>query len=263
MKRVLLIALLLTWVSAGHANEEITVELPGGATMEFVWIGPGIFMMGSPKSEEGRFDNEGPQHQVTISRGFYLGKHEITQGQWEAVMGTRPWGGQDYVQSNANHPAVYISWEDMQSFVRKLNQSEGSEVYRLPTEAEWEYACRAGVTSRWPFGTSESDLEAYAWYRANAWDAGLQYAQPVGQKRPNAWGLYDMLGNVFEWCQDCHGSYLSGSQTDPTGPAGGSYRVGRGGYFSGDPRVVRSAFRGGYKPDFCGSALGARLLRIR
>jgi len=121
----------------------ITVDLPGGATMEFVWIEPGTFTMGSPSSESGRDWDEGPQYAVTISRGFYLGKYEITQGQWEAVMGTTPWSGEDYVQSNSQHPAVYISWDDMQELIQKLNDAAGEAIYRLPTEAEWG-SMRAG-----------------------------------------------------------------------------------------------------------------------
>jgi formylglycine-generating enzyme required for sulfatase activity len=245
------------------AGQTLTARLPGGASMEFVWIESGTFTMGSPVSEAGRSEREGPQHRVTISRGFYLGKYEITQGQWEAVMGTRPWSGKEYVQSNANHPAVYISWDDMQSFVRRLNQVEGSEKYRLPTEAEWEYACRAGATTRWPFGDRESDLGAYAWYNDNSWKVGLQYAQLVGQKRPNAWGLCDMLGNVLEWCQDYLGDYSGSTQIDPTGPTSGSHRVGRGGRFRYDPRTVRPADRGYYAPGHRSGGVGARLLRTR
>jgi formylglycine-generating enzyme required for sulfatase activity len=251
-----------------HTGQTLTARLPGGATMEFVWIEPGTFMMGSPESEEGRSDNEGLQHKVTISRGFYLGKFEITQWQWELVMGTHPWVGQNYMQANANHPAVYISWNDLQEFLRKLNQAEEAEVYRLPTEAEWEYSCRAGTTSRWPFGNRESDLNAYAWYSANAWEAGLQYAQPMGQRQPNTWGLYDMLGNVLEWCQDSYGDYLGGWRTDPLGPAplgpaDNDTHVGRGGSFSSASRQTRSAYRVDLFEDARSSNIGARLLRTR
>ena len=136
----------------GSHGGELVVSLPGGAEMEFVWISPGTFQMGSPNSEAGRNSNEGPVHEVEISQGFYLGKYEITQGQWESVMGETPWSGQSYVQSNSSHPAVYISWEDMRRFAAKLNSEAGEAVYRLPTEAEWEYACRAGTQTQWSFG---------------------------------------------------------------------------------------------------------------
>lgn len=136
MKRILLIVLPLVWVGAGSANEEITVDLPGGATMEFVWIEPGMYMMGSPESEPGRYSDESPQHEVTITWGFWLGKYELTQEQWKSVMGTAPWLGQDYVQTNPNHPAVYISWDDVQDLIEKLNEATGEAIYRMPTEAE-------------------------------------------------------------------------------------------------------------------------------
>ena len=242
--------------------ETITADLPGGATMALVWIEPGAFTMGSPFSEEGRLESEGPQREVTIGQGFYLGKYEITQYQWESVMGTRPWSGQSNVQANPDHPAVYVSWDDMQEFVRELNQAQGAEAYRLPTEAEWEYACRAGTSSRWPFGENESDLESHAWYRPNTWDAGMQYGQTVGQKHPNAWGLYDMLGNVFEWCQDWYGDYPSSAQTDPMGSITGSYRVKRSGGFANLARYVRSASRSANTSDTRNDVIGARLLRM-
>jgi formylglycine-generating enzyme required for sulfatase activity len=242
----------------------LTEDLPGGVTMDFVWIEPGTFTMGSPDTEEGRFDDEGPQHEVTISQGFYLGQFEITQGQWEGVMGTRPWEGEDFVQSNPSHPAVYISWEDMQGFVARLNDAADEEVYRLPTEAEWEYAARAGTVTRWSFGDDESQLGEYAWYRDNAWDIGLQWGQPVGTKLPNPWGLYDMYGNVWEWVQDWYGEtyYSESPGIDPQGPSSGSIRVLRGSSFDNFARHVRSADRGLFDPAFRGF-FGVRLLRTQ
>ena len=188
-------------------------------------------MMGSPSSEKGRYDDEGPVHEVTISKGFYLGKYEVTQGQWEGVMGTTPWRGKDYVRSGSDYPAVYVSWDDAQEFISRLNSAAGSEVYRLPSEAEWEYACRAGTTTRWSFGDDESQLTHYAWYGAyRRGDVGEKYGHRVGTKRANPWGLYDMHGNVSEWVQDWKGDYSSSSVVDPLGPSTGSYRVVRGGY---------------------------------
>ena len=249
----------------GVAGESRSFSLPGGGEMAFVWIEPGGFQMGSPESEEGRWDREGPVHEVEISRGFYLGKYEVTQGQWEAVMGTTPWSGEDYVLSNSSHPAVYISWEDVQEFVDKLNAASGSAVYRLPTEAEWEYACRAGTSTRWSFGDDESDLTDYAWYYDNAWAAGKEYAQPVGLKRANPWGLYDMHGNVWEWVNDWYSSgyYNSSPRVDPPGPSSGSARVFRGGAFYDDAQDLRSAQRYYYSPGYRSIDIGARLLRIR
>ena len=249
-------------IGAGAPGQSLTANLLDGATMDFVYIPSGTFMMGSPSNEVGRYNDEGPQHSVTITKGFYLGKYEVTQGQWEAVMGTRPWQGRQYVQSNANHPAVYVSWNDAQAFVQKLNEAAGRTWYRLPTEAEWEYACRAGTTTRWSFGDDESKLGDYAWYMANAWDVGLQYAQPVGTKLPNPWGLYDMHGNVWEWIQDRYGSYTSGSKVDPTGAPTDSGRVARGGSFSNPAWLVRSANRDRYAPSSGSLGFGFRLLRI-
>ena len=268
--------LLSVWALTGAQGDKLPLvgdvlieELPGGVLMEFVWIEAGTFTMGSPLSESGRQSDEGPQHLVTISEGFWLGKYELTQGQWESVMGTRPWSGKvsqsgkGYIQSNPMHPAVYISWNDVQVLTDKLNQQEGSEVYRLPTEAQWEYACRAGTTTRWSFGDDKSRLGEYAWGRDNAWDVGEQYAHAVGTKLPNPWGLYDMHGNVFEWCEDRYGSYTSGSQVDPQGPASGSSFVLRGGdFFDFNARHSVSADRAYGSLYYHSDHVGARLLRM-
>jgi len=258
---------------APKAGDEITVNLPGGLGMEFVWIEPGAFNMGSPESEPGRSPEEGPLHEVTISQGYWLGKYEITQGQWAAVMGTKPWLGQSYVQDNPSHPVVYVSWNDMQEFVERFNEvseekeywlpSEAEYEYMLPSEAQWEYACRAGTTTRWSFGEHENKLGEYAWYRDNVWDAGLQHAQSVGTKLANPWGIHDLHGNVYEWVQDLYGPYSGESQTDPTGPATGLYRVVRGGYFVYTAPGVRSADRHFNSPVFRGNFIGARLVRAR
>ena len=229
----------------GDSTDEVReFSLPGGASMEFVWIEPGVFQMGSPDSELGRRGDE-DLHEVEISQGFYLGKYEVTQGQWEAVMGETPWAGGGKVLEHPSHPAVYISWYDVQRFIDKLNAASGSSVYRLPSGAEWEYACRAGTQTRWSFGDDVRQLEDYAWY--NACDVGECYARAVGMKRPNPWGLYDMHGNVWEWVQDDY-SY-------------GSYRVMRGGDFNDGAQYVRSAYRGFSSPDGRYTNLGVRLVR--
>ena len=255
--------LLLSMVgSLVEANPEKTFILPGGAEIEMVWVEPGTFVMGSPSSEPGRWSDEGPQHEVTIAQGFYLGKYELTQGQWESVMGTTPWVGHSSVQEAPNNPAVWISWDQVQTLIDSLNAAESSEVYRLPTEAEWEYACRAGTTTRWSFGDDESQLGRYAWYRDNARNAGEDYAYEVGLKLPNPWGVYDMHGNVWEWVQDRYAIvYPSSSQVDPTGPSMGKYRVARGGFFGCSAQCTRSADRIHDWTDGYGHYLGARLLR--
>jgi formylglycine-generating enzyme required for sulfatase activity len=172
-------------VAASAQQEELVVDLPVRATMAFVWIEPGTFTMGSPHSEAGRHDDEGPLHEVQISRGFWLGKYEVTQGQWQAVMGSAPWVGQPLAVEHPNHPAVNVSWNGLQEFIARLNRIEGEPVYRLPTEAEWEYACRAGTRIRWSFGDDEMALGDYAWFQGNARDVGQFYGHAVGMKLPN------------------------------------------------------------------------------
>ena len=242
----------------------LVASLPGGAEMAFAWIEPGVFQMGSPSSEKGHWRDEGPVHEVEISEGFWLGKYEVTQEQWEAVMGTTPWSGKSYALSDPSHPTVYISWDDVQEFIGRLNAA-GSAVYRLPSEAEWEYACRARSTTPWSFGDDERRLTHYAWYNDNAWDVGEEYAHAVGTKLPNAWGLYDMHGNVWEWVQDWYdgGYYNSSPRVDPPGPRSGSNRVVRGGAFTNNARNVRSANRNAYSPGARNVDIGVRLLRIR
>ena len=181
-------------------------------------------------------------------------------------MGTRPWEEDDSIPEGAAYPAVYTSWEDVQALIDTLT-ARGLAGFRLPTEAEWEYACRAGTTTRWSFGDDESELGRYAWYGDNAWDVEEEYpeayAHEVGTKLPNPWGLYDMHGNVWEWVQDWYdGSYyLTSSGTDPQGPSAGPYRVVRGGYYGYDARSMRSAYRGDLSPDSRYHLIGARLLR--
>ena len=242
-----------------ETGTERTFSLPGGASLTMIYIEPGTFQMGSPDSEDGRDSDEEPVHEVEISKGFWLGKYEVTQGQWEAVMETTPWSSEDYVRENPSHPAVHIFWNDVQEFIEKLNNAAGSDVYRLPTEAEWEYACRAGTTTPWSFGDAESQLTNYAWYLAE------QYAHAVGTKRSNPWGLYDMYGNVWEWVQDWYGDnyYNSSPRVDPQGPTSGSYRVFRGGSFNSDAQFLRSANRSRNSPGARDASIGARLLRIR
>ena len=162
-------------------------------------------------------------------------------------MGIRPWQGKSSVQEGVDCPATWMSWNNAVDFCRKLSEQEGVE-YRLPTEAQWEYACRAGTKTVYSFGDDVSKLGQYAWYRKNAWDLGERYAHPVGQKQPNSWGLYDMHGNVWEWCGDSRGNYEGSVVEDPTGPASGSSRLLCGGSFTNQSSFVRSAFRNYYQP---------------
>ncbi len=210
--------------------------------MKFVYIEPGTFMMGSPLSEEGRRHDE-TQHQVTLTRGYWLQTTEVTRAQWEPVMGKL----KSHYWNNCENvcPEGRTSYDEAQEFIRKLNQRGDKITYSLPTEAQWEYAARAGSSTRFYFGDSDTQLGEYAWYKKNS----ASIIHPVGQKRPNAWGLYDMYGNVQEWCQDYYGDYPTGSVTDPTGPATGRIRVIRGGQILLLAKRCRSAYRNAQFPE--------------
>ena len=246
MKRVT--ALIFLSATLGQANDEITIELPSGVPLEMVWIEPGSFTMGWLPRE------------VTISQGFYLGKYEITQEQWQAVMGTAPWSSAPSDYQGPRHPAFGLTWYDAQAFAQRLNDHFGEDAYRLPTEAEWEYACRAGTTTRWFFGDDESLLASYAWYEANAEDAGVQ---PVGAKLPNPWGLFDIYGNTEEWVHDWYDyNFHDGTpQTDPSGPISGHYRILRGGSYAYDARIASSDYSMYYDPGDNFYTNGMRLLK--
>lgn len=248
--------------SPSRSQPQITVELAPGVPLDMVWIEPGVFTMGSPLDEPGRNDDEGPQREVRLTQGFYLSQCEITQHQWTAVTGERPWSRYaDELKEEPDRPAVYISWEDVQEFIAALNAAAGGQVYRLPTEAEWEYAGRAGTKTPWSFGDVEKELDLHAWWTDNVSLAGRLAAQPVGLKTPNPWGLYDMHGNVWEWVGDWLGPYPEGPQIDPQGPSEGTARVFRGGSFKDAAALSRSAQRCWNAPDQRFSHIGVRLVR--
>ncbi len=230
------------------SDQAVQKVMTNSVGMKLVWIPPGEFDMGSDKGHA----SERPVHRVKISKGFWMGQTEVTQAQYKVVMETEPWSGKRVQQSDSN-PTVYVSWNDAVEFCRKLSQLEG-RMYRLPTEAEWEYACRAGTTTRFSFGDSESLLSDYAWFQGNAGGVGEWYAHPVGQKKPNAWGLFDMHGNVCEWCGDLFAMdyYSKSPSIDPQGPSTGEYLGGpilRGGSWHGDPEDCQSAIRTWSLPD--------------
>jgi len=218
--------------------------IPNSIGMKLVLIPKGTFQMGSPIEEAGADDDE--EHQVTISKDYYLGVTEVTQGQYEKVMGTNPSYFQKRVirkSDSSMYPVEQVSWEDAVEFCKRLSdlpeEKAASRVYRLPTEAEWEYACRAGSKSSYSFGESSKSLGDYAWFGGNS----NTQTHPVGEKKANAWGLYDMHGNVWEWCSDWYGEYPKGAVSDPVGPREGSYRVLRGGGWYNEAAYCRSAFR--------------------
>jgi len=243
-------------VTATDAEEPTPGEEATFAGIQFVWIPAGTFMMGRYAGEQDSNSDEDPQHQVTLTQGFWMGKYEVTQAQWQAVMGSNP----SYFTGDMSRPVESISWDDItqpNGFLDKLNQANPGLTFRLPTEAEWEYACRAGTTTRFYWGDdpSYSQIGTYAWYYDNSGDT----THPVGQKTPNAWGLYDMSGNVWEWCQDWYGSYAAGAVSDPQGPSTGTFRVLRGGCWNYVVRFCRSAPRLSYSPDSRSFVSGVRL----
>ncbi len=251
------IAARAAWATEKGVHTEFTNEVG----IKLVLIPPGQFVMGSPESEEGRKDDES-KHTVTISQPYFMSVTEVTQKQWMAVMGTEPWIGEDSVKTGDDYPATYVTWQDALAFCQKLSQRDG-KAYVLPTEAEWEYACRGGTETAYSFGADESNLGDYAWYDKNALEVRQKYAHQVGQKLPNGFGLHDMYGNVWEWCQDWRGSdfYKSSPSVDPHGPANGSSRVLRGASWGGSLSKCRSAYRHYDDPTARFSGIGFRLVR--
>jgi formylglycine-generating enzyme required for sulfatase activity len=237
--------------------KKLTVDLGGGVKLEMVLIPVGEFTMGSPDMDKDAKDVEKPQHRVRITKPFYLGKYLVTQEQWEAVMGGNP---SEF--KGPKNPVETVSWDDCQQFFGKLNATSaaGGGKFQLPTEALWEYACRAGNKTKYCFGDDDSKLGDYAWYDANSDNK----THPVGEKKPNAWGLYDMHGNVWEWCQDwfANGYYKESPVNDPTGAAMGSNRVLRGGSGISPAGYCRSAFRDSNVPGSRFYNLGLRVSLI-
>jgi formylglycine-generating enzyme required for sulfatase activity len=224
--------------------------------LTLVALPAGSFQQGSPATERGRDSGEGPQMQTTLSKPFWLGATEVTQKQWQAVMSDNPSQFKD-----DQNPVEKMSWQEAAEFCQKLTERERAAgrlpdgyVYALPTEAQWEFACRAGTTAEYA-GT----LADMAWYFKNT--EGLT-TKPVKQKEPNAWGLYDMHGNVWEWCADWYGKYSGGKVTDPKGPAEGSIRVARGGGWGDNATDSRSAFRVAFKPGQRGNSIGLRVALV-
>ncbi len=271
------------WASEwGEDTRGVFVGFTAGEhTQRLRWIAPGRFRMGSPETEAGRYDREGPQHEVTITRGFWLGDTPCTQALWQAVTGENPSRFQ-----SPDRPVEKVCWDDCQKFLEALGQRVPGLAPRLPTEAEWEYACRAGTeTSTYAgeleiLGESNAPLlDDIAWYggnsgvgfeledgwRSSGWSE-KQYlheragSHPVAQKEPNPWGLYDMLGNVLEWCSDAYAEYPSEPQHDPHGTEG-SGRVVRGDSWFSSARDVRSAYRAACAPGDRNEYLGFRLAR--
>jgi formylglycine-generating enzyme required for sulfatase activity len=234
-------------------GDERDFQLTDDVTITMVWIPSGSFEMGSPNNEQDRDNDEGPVHEVNIGYGFWMGNYEVTQEQWEAVTGNNP--------SNFdgdNHPVEQVSWNDIhEDFLSQIDDG-----FRLPSESEWEYACRAGTETRFYWGDDPDNDEIgdYAWYDSNS----NNQTHDVGQKRPNAFGLYDMSGNVYEWCEDWyHNSYEGAPDDGSAWDDNGSYRVLRGGSWGNRPWNCRSASRSGSNPDGGDYLVGFRLVLVR
>jgi len=250
---------------AGSLFAEEKKPITNSIGMKFVYIPPGTFMMGSPRNEPERHSNE-TQHKVTLTIGFYMQTTEVTQGQWKAIMGNNP---SYFKDCGDNCPVETVSWIDSQTFIQKLNKKEGTGKYRLPTEAEWEYAARAGATTPFAFGSclSASQANYNGNYPLEGCSRGsyLQKTISVGNFLPNIWGLYDMYGNLFEWVEDIYndkGVYIVEQIDDPIYKGSGSYRVVRGGSWYSIAQNCRSAYRSSYSPGDRLNRIGFRIVRI-
>ena len=245
--------------TASVSEKSFTSKTTGA---KLLLIPAGEFQMGSPNSVYG-CHSEKPQHEVRLTNPFYLSETVVTQSQWKAVMGTTPWKDQSYVNEGSDYPATYVNWENAQEFYQKLSEKDGRE-YRLPTEAEWEYACRGGTTTTFSFGDSVDALWDYAWWGIRNRDRNMeseQYPHEVGKKRANPFGLFDMHGNVWEWCSDWFWAdyYKPNLSVDPKGPEEGSVRALRGGSWHDLPGYCRSAARRAEEPSFRCDDLGFRV----
>ena len=236
--------------SVSSGGNEISIPVKNGITIDMVKVEAGTFMMGATSEMQNPFDDEKPVHQVILTNNYYMGKYEVTQALWQEVMGSNP----SYFKGD-DLPVEQVSWDDCQEFIGKLNSMTGRK-FRLPTEAEWEYAARGGKKSRGYQFSGSSNISDVAWYTDNSGSK----THPVGMKQSNELGLYDMTGNVWEWCQDWYGSYVSSSQTNPTGDVSGPRRVGRGGSWYYNARFCRSSFRYRDDPDRRIYFLGLRLV---
>ena len=232
------------------SGNALTIPVKNGISIEMVKVEAGSFNMGATPEKENPYDSEKPVHRVTLTNNYYIGKYEVTQALWQVVMGNNPsrFKGDDL-------PVEKVSWDDCQDFISKLNAMTGKR-FRLPSEAEWEYAARGGKKSRGYQYSGSNTFGDVAWYYGNSGPK----THAVGTKQPNELGIYDMTGNVWEWCQDWFGSYSSSPQTNPTGAASGSYRVYRGGSWCNSARDCRTSYRRGNTPDFRYFDLGLRLV---
>ena len=232
------------------SKDVITIPVKDGISIDMVKVEAGTFMMGATSEMKDPYDDEKPVHQVTLTNDYYIGKYEVTQALWQAVMGSNP-----AHFKGSNLPMETVSWNDCQEFISKLNNMTGRK-FRLPTEAEWEYAARGGKKSRGYQYSGSNNIEDVAWHVGNSG----RKTHPVGTKQANELGLYDMSGNVFEWCQDWYGSYVNSSQTNPVGVGSWARRVDRGGSWYNSSERCRSSYRSIYPPSDHNDGIGLRLV---
>jgi formylglycine-generating enzyme required for sulfatase activity len=249
-----LVTAMVSYCAGAELTATASSTLSGSNSISFAWIPPGTFTMGliHPGSEA----DETVVHDVGITKGFYLSATEVTQEQWRSVMETTPWDSLTADAIGPDRPAVQVSWEDVQSFLERLNEREGKVVFRLPTEAEWEYACREGEESIWPPGGRDA-VGDYGWHRVD----GRSGPADVAKKLASRWGLFDMHGNVWEWCQDRVGAYPEGSVSDPRGRSRGRVRAVRGGSYRNGSFELRCTNRGRMLPGEGHRLLGFRVVR--
>lgn len=255
-----LLLLVGTLASTTLVADEHVTEIVNSIGMKLQFIEHGKFIMGVPRDEYGRLDDdELPQHEVTLSQSYYIGVHEVTQAQYEAVMAANPSHFRNSAVSN-RLPVENVTWHQAQEFCKRLSarpeEKSNGRVYRLPTEAEWEMACRAGSTTAYSFGDDRRELSNYAWYSENS----SEHTHPVGSKRPNKFGLYDMHGNVGEWCSNWLGQYPNHSVVDPVGPSSGKFKVSRGLSFNHWAVHNRSGNRSEHLPEVASWTVGFRVV---
>lgn len=246
----------------GDDKKELSISI-GDIDFLLIYIDEGEYLMGSPKNMRHCSIDEQPLHCVKISRPFYLAKFPVTVSQWNSFSDFSPFGGRDYGARHDDAPATHISWMDAKEYIGNISRISGL-MFRLPTEAEWEYCARAGTSSMYYWGDDDSpeDIDKYAWNYHNTGKMGIKNPQPVGRKLPNGFGIYDMAGNIWEWCEDWYNGdyYLMSPLYDPRGPKTGTRRSLRGGSWGDDTKYLRCGVRDSYFPDRRWYLNGFRLL---